>query len=68
MNPLLRPVAMYFLFNGNDSLSFIFSLKPFFPLEGDQYLKKSLLETLSLIFSDTDSNRSSLLIDGNRIF
>ena len=37
---LLQPVATYFVFNGNDILSFIFSLKPLLPLQGDQYLKE----------------------------
>ena len=48
MNSLLHPAAMDFLFNGSDILSFIFSLKPFFPLEGGQYFKKILflLETV----------------------
>ena len=40
MNPLVRPAATDFLFNGDDILSFIFSLKPLLPLEGEQYLKK----------------------------
>ena len=71
MNPLLWPVATDFLFNRNDILSFIFSLKPLLPLEGEQYLKKSYFcqwKPFSLIFSDTDSNGSSLLVHLNRIF
>ena len=35
---LLQPVGTDFLFNGNDILSFIFSLKPLLPLEGNQIL------------------------------
>ena len=35
-NPSLQPVATDFLFNENDILSFIFSLKSLLPLEGDQ--------------------------------
>ena len=62
---------MDFMFNGNDILSLIFSLKPLLLLEEDQYLKKSYFcqwKPFSLIFSDTDSNRSSLLVHLNRIF
>ena len=58
-------------FSGSDILSFIFSLKPSLPLEGDQYLKKSYLcqwKSFSLIFLDTDSNGSSLLVHLYRIF
>ena len=38
-NPLLRPVTMGLLFNGNGILSFMFSLtlKPLLLLVGDQY-------------------------------
>ena len=66
--PLLQPVATDFLFNWNDILSFIFSLKP---LEGDQYFKKSYYcwrKPFSLISSDTDSNGNSALVRLNRIF
>ena len=62
---------MDFLFNGNEILSFIFSLKPFLPLQEGQYLKKSYFyqqKPFSLIFSDTDLNGSSLLVHLNRIF
>ena len=71
MNPLLLPVATNFLFSKNDVLSFIFSLKPLLLSEGDQYLKKPyfcLWKPSSLIFSDTNSNGSSLLVHWNRIF
>ena len=37
LESLLPPVATDFLFNGNDILSFIFSLKPLLPFDGDQY-------------------------------
>ena len=63
-------MATDFLFNGNDILSFIFSLKALLPLEGDQYLKKShfcLWKPFSLTFSDTDANGSRLLAHWNRI-
>ena len=62
MNPLLRSVATDFLFNENNIFSFIFSLKPLLPLEGGQR------KPFSLIFSDTDSNGSSLLVNLNGIF
>ena len=42
MNPSLQLVTTDVLFNGNDILSLISSLKPLLPLEGDQYLKKIL--------------------------
>ena len=70
-NPLLRPVATDFLFNGNNILSFIFFLKSLLPSERDQYLKRSYFcwwKQFSLNFSDTDSNGSSLFVHWNRIF
>ena len=65
MNPLLQPVATNFLLSGTDILSFIFPLKVLLPLEQDQYLKKSYFsqwKPFSVIFSDTDSDGSSLLV------
>ena len=62
---------MDFLFNGNDFLPFIFSLKPLLLLEGDQYLKQSYFckwKPFSVILPDTDSNGSSFLVHLNRIF
>ena len=64
-NPLLWPVATDFLFNENDILSLIFSLNLLFLLEGGRHLKRSYFcwwKPFSLIFSDTDSNGSSLLV------
>ena len=43
-------MATDFLFNGNDILSFIFSLKPLLPLERDQYLKKILFLLVKPLF------------------
>ena len=50
-NPLLGSVAKDFLFNGNDILLFIFSLKPLLLLEVDQYLKKAFSASETVFFN-----------------
>ena len=72
MNPLFQLVATDFLFSGKDVLLFKFFLKPLLQLEGGQYVLKNIISATGnrflQFFSDTDSNRSSFSIQGNRIF
>ena len=72
-NPLLQSVANNLLFSGNNIFSFRFFWKPLLQLEGGQdFFAKNLISArrnrFLQFFSDTDSNGSVILVQGNRIF